>query len=275
MEENFSVIAKDFFRNFAKIENENGVELSLSTVTFIALAVIIFITVLIFIIVQTVKFVKQKRKLDELETTIITSILQSKTTDKDKNLLCEMVLPCIKLGHKIDLHTNRQDNFIKVSSLVYQVSILMGKSQKESILNCLVSMIYDAGFLQIDKSFFRSEILTDKEKQILRTHVLRGADYLDFVPSPYMLIFIGGVFLHHENFDGSGYPEGLMGEEIPQLAQIIHIAESYISLTSRRSYHKIRSSQEALSELKSRNDLYDSKIVNVFEKFFNTKVSAN
>lgn len=268
MEENFSVIAKDFFRNFAKIENENGVELSLSTVAFIVLAVIIFITVLIFVIIKIVKFINQKRKLSEYETNLITSILQSKIPDKDKNLLCEMVLPCIKLGHKIDLHTNRQNNFEKMSSLVYEISLLMGKSQKESILNCLVSMIYDAGFLQIDKSFFRSEILTDKERQILRTHVLRGADYLDFVPSPYMLIFIAGVFLHHENFDGSGYPEGLAGDEIPELAQIIHIAESYISLTSRRSYHKICSSKEALYELKSRSDLYNVKIVKVFEKFF-------
>lgn len=269
MEENFFVITKDFFKNFAKFKNEDGAELSLPAFVFIIFAVIIFITLLIFIIVKIIKFINQKRKLGELETNLITSIMQSKIPSKDKNLLCEMVLPCIKLGHKIDVHTNRQENFVKMSSLVYEISVLMGKSQKESFLNCLVSMIYDAGFLQIDKSFFRSEILTEKEKTVLRTHVLRGADYLDFVPSSYMLIFIAGVFLHHENFDGSGYPEGLCGEEIPELAQIIHIAESYISLTSRRSYHKIRSSKEALAELKSRSDLYNAKIVNVFEKFFN------
>ena len=72
------------------------------------------------------------------------------------------------------------------------------------------------------------------------------------------------IFAHHENWDGSGYPRGLKGEEIPKLARIIAIAESYQIMT-RELGDKSMSSKEAVNEIgKQAGKKFDPNIVDVF-----------
>ena len=70
---------------------------------------------------------------------------------------------------------------------------------------------------------------------------------------------------HHEYFDGSGYPDALIGEKIPQGARIIAVADSYDTITSERSYKKPRTAQEGLAELeRCANAQFDGAIVTLF-----------
>jgi HD-GYP domain-containing protein (c-di-GMP phosphodiesterase class II) len=80
-----------------------------------------------------------------------------------------------------------------------------------------------------------------------------------------MSIFADGVLMHHENMDGSGYPEGLSENRIPYIARVIRIAESYIALISRRNYRDIYDKESAVEELRKKPGLYDSDIVTVLE----------
>ena len=71
---------------------------------------------------------------------------------------------------------------------------------------------------------------------------------------------------HHENYNGSGYPEGLKENEIPEIAQMIRVIESFVSLTSKRSYRKVYSREEVLKILKKNSFSYDPKFLSEIEK---------
>ena len=71
---------------------------------------------------------------------------------------------------------------------------------------------------------------------------------------------------HHENIDGSGYPHGLKGDEIPQVARLIRVAESYMSLSSKRSYRGAMDKETALETLKEQPGIYDQEVVEALDK---------
>ena len=107
--------------------------------------------------------------------------------------------------------------------------------------------------------------MTEEQKDELKTHVSNSAEYFDFVPKKYMQIFEDAARSHHENEDGSGYPNGLKGDEIPQIAKIIHVVESYNSLISRRNYRQIKDKETAIAELLSKTNLYDETVVKALD----------
>ena len=271
MEESLFSVVKDF--GFSKSENE--LEFTMFTIVIALFATVFLATLVIFLVTKIIESVRQRKKLETFQVNVLTELMNSKKIpDSEKKLLCNLVKPCVELGYKIDCHTNRPGNFEEVSFLVYKIAKCLETSELNSFVYLLSAMVYDAGFLQIEKSIFRSEILTAEEKRGLKTHVLRGVDYLNFVPSKYMLIFVSGTFLHHENYDGSGYPEGLEKEEIPEVSKIIRIAESYVSLTSKRSYHKIKSSAAAYAELKAQDNLYGTEVINALGKVLGFEKSS-
>ena len=105
----------------------------------------------------------------------------------------------------------------------------------------------------------------DEEKYEIRGHVKLGADKIDFVPEKYRSVFLDAILMHHENMDGSGYPAGIGGEQIPLIARIIHVVESFIALISRRNYRGIFDKESAIKELRARPNFYDQKIVDVLD----------
>ncbi|MDE7140509.1 MAG: two-component system response regulator, partial [Treponemataceae bacterium] len=78
-------------------------------------------------------------------------------------------------------------------------------------------------------------------------------------------IFIEASKSNNENMDGTGYPKGLEGTLIPQIARLIHVAESYTALVSRRSYRAIHDKESAIEEMKSKPGLYDPDVVAVLD----------
>jgi HD-GYP domain-containing protein (c-di-GMP phosphodiesterase class II) len=86
------------------------------------------------------------------------------------------------------------------------------------------------------------------------------------VPEKYLTVFADGVLMHHENIDGSGYPEGLSGARIPLIARLIRVSESFIALISKRSYREIYDKESAVAELRKKPGLYDGEIIDVLER---------
>ena len=179
--------------------------------------------------------------------------------------LKELASKCEVLGEKIDRHTNRLGNSKSVSELVFKISTALGLDRNLCTLYFCASMVYDAGFLDLPQELFFSEILSAAERKLMRTHVMRFSEFLDFIPYKYYSIFAEAASLHHENINGSGYPEGLRTAEIPQLARIIHAVESYVSLVNRRSYHKILSKKDAVAELRRQPGIYDLDVIDILE----------
>ncbi|MCR4822706.1 MAG: hypothetical protein K5873_07530 [Treponema sp.] len=185
-------------------------------------------------------------------------------TDDEKAEVKELVIDCEKLGSEIDAATKRKNKSKNVSELVYKLAMQLGLNQNSSMIYFCASMVYDAGFLALPQELLEAENLTDEERQQIRDHVKMYEGYLGFVPKKYWNIFEEAAKYHSENMDGSGY-YGLKGEEIPQIARLIHVAESYTSLISRRNYKQIQDKESAIAELESKPELYDTDVVKVLD----------
>ncbi len=194
-----------------------------------------------------------------------TGLPPAPATQEEQAEFEELAEKCNELGHLIDAATGRKNNSKNVSELVYKMSHELGYGQYESTLFFMVGMVYDIGFLEIDKGLLGAENLTEDQKYEIRNHVKQGLAQIAFVPDRYRLIFADGILMHHENMDGSGYPEGLEGPRIPYVARVLRVAESFMALISRRNYREIFDKESAIEELKARPGLYDPDLVTVLE----------
>lgn len=185
--------------------------------------------------------------------------------EKDKEELQELAVKCKDLGTKIDEKTNRKNNSKNVSELVYKLSMQLGLSQEYAMLNFCAAMIYDAGFLAEPNEIIEAQTLSDEQKEKMKKHVCLAEKYLDFVPKRYWDVFNDASTKHHENMDGTGYPNGLKGEEIPQIARLIHVAETYVSMSSKRNYRQTMDKETVIEKMKQQPELYDSVVVEVLE----------
>lgn len=106
----------------------------------------------------------------------------------------------------------------------------------------------------------------------MRKHSELGAAIVSHMPE--LVNCAPAILHHHERYDGSGYPGGPKGEDIPREARIIAIADAYDTMTTPRSYRQMVSPQEALEELNSRaNTQFDPLLVETFVQLVNTGAS--
>lgn len=134
----------------------------------------------------------------------------------------------------------------------------------------LESLLYAALFHDLGKIYTPDEILnkpgclTDEEFEFIKKHPVDGRQ---FVEKTYLKSIGEIIEQHHERLDGSGYPRGLTSENITLESKIIAVVDSFDAMISDRPYHKGRTVQAAMDELKQLSDkLYDRKIVNILEE---------
>jgi len=112
--------------------------------------------------------------------------------------------------------------------------------------------LHDVGKIGIDDAILRKPGgLTPAEFEIMKSHTLKGAAILSTIPDLAPIIPI--VRSHHERWDGRGYPDGLTGEEIPLLARIVAVADTFDAMTSERPYRKAMAPEVALAEVKKQS----------------------
>ena len=187
-------------------------------------------------------------------------------TPEDEEELKQLAVKCEEIGTQIDQVTNRKNNSKNVSELVYKLSMQLGLSKGNAMLNFCAAMIYDAGFLGVNPELWSAEKLTDAQKEEMRSHVDIAEKYLDFVPKKYWEVFDDASKKHHENMDGSGYPHGLKGDEIPQIARLIRVAETYVAMSSRRNYRQALDKETAIEKLREQPECYDTAVVDVLDQ---------
>jgi len=129
-----------------------------------------------------------------------------------------------------------------------------------------VALFHDIG--KIDGAVYDidqiSTILTEKEREAVRTHPQRGADVLEPLAAFYPHL-PEGVLSHHEWWDGSGYPLGLSGEDIPFSARLVAIADTFDAITHARVYSEAKSLDEATKAiLNGRGTQFDPALVDLF-----------
>ena len=121
----------------------------------------------------------------------------------------------------------------------------------------LFSPLHDIGKIGIpDAILLKAGRLTDSERQTMQTHVQKGVDMIDSILADFNLIEANDarimrniIAFHHEYLDGSGYPFGLKGEQVPIEARIVTVADIFDALTHKRPYKKSWSVENSLTEL--------------------------
>jgi HD-GYP domain-containing protein (c-di-GMP phosphodiesterase class II) len=138
------------------------------------------------------------------------------------------------------------------SARVAQLSLLIGKQlglSKDDLRDLEVSCLFhDVGKIKTpDSILLKPSKLNETEYKEMKQHVVDGASILGWAPS--LIKYIPSTRHHHEWHNGKGYPDGLVGDNIPLFAAIISIADAFDAMTSDRPYRKALSNEEALSRI--------------------------
>lgn len=128
----------------------------------------------------------------------------------------------------------------------------------------VAGMLHDIGKISIPEHILKkTEGLTPEEYAIMKTHVENSIKMIRYLPN--MDYVIPAVVAHHERYDGTGYPRGLKGTEIPLMGRILTIADCFDAMTARRPYKQECSIDYAAGELKKNSGTqFDPELVPVF-----------
>lgn len=167
-----------------------------------------------------------------------------------------------------------EDHCNNTGNLAVQIATLM-KLPSQTIENILYAgKIHDVGKINICENILnKPSELTEEEYDIVKKHPQFGHDIIMKTTGNSTLAKI--VLDHHERLDGTGYPNGLKGDEISIEAMVLAVVDSFDAMTSNRPYKKKITTEEALEDLKSHiGSLYDSRIVLVLEEIigYNTNL---
>lgn len=162
-----------------------------------------------------------------------------------------------------------RDRYTKThSDLVAQYAVKLGLqaglSEEAARALRIAGTLHDVGKIIVpDEILKKPGRLTEEEYDIIKRHPSVGEMLIQ--ESPFLEDVIQAVGCHHENYDGSGYPRNLRGEEIPLLGRIMAVADAYSAMSVDRPYRKALSTDEIIAELKAgAGTQFDPRLVDVF-----------
>ncbi|GAA5041008.1 HD-GYP domain-containing protein [Thermocatellispora tengchongensis] len=163
-----------------------------------------------------------------------------------------------------DYYTRGHCTRVSLASTMIAEEIGMGPERLRAIR--YAGMLHDVGKLGVPTKVLQKEgPLTEEEYAAIQLHPMRGLEIvrgIDFLDEAF-----AGIMHHHERHDGTGYPMGLAGDEIPEFARIIAVADAFDSMTSDRSYRGARPVPVAIEELrKAAGTQFDPVMVAAFVK---------
>lgn len=186
---------------------------------------------------------------------------------KDNYKLCVLLqahdLPTIEaLSGAIDAKLNFSPGHSKsIGKLASATARKLGLSAADCAGIYLAALLRDLGQISIsDTVINKKDNLSEEEMIALKEHSARGHAIIQ--KAPRMSAVLPAILHHHERYDGTGYPSGLAGEEIPLPARILAAADAYQSMISKRPHRPAKTEEEAREELiKNSGTQFDPKVV--------------
>ncbi len=156
----------------------------------------------------------------------------------------EMIFTLAKAAEYRDPETGA--HILRMAHYSKHIARVLGLSLEQQELLLESAPMHDIGKVGIaDMILLKPGKLTEEEFSIMKQHAVIGAQILDTSSSPLLKVAAVIAHTHHEKFDGSGYPRGLAGEEIPLFGRIVAVADVFDALTSERPYKKAWSIEKA------------------------------
>lgn len=157
-------------------------------------------------------------------------------------------------------------HLLRMAGYSHQIALCLGLSENEAEQIFLAAPMHDVGKIGVpDKILLKTGQLQDDEWREMKKHTLYGFEILGHSTTP--ILNLGGVIAlnHHEAWDGSGYPYGIKGEEIPIAARIVTVADYFDGLTNANQERQAYSFDEAVEMVKSQSGLQlDPQCVSAF-----------
>jgi len=223
------------------------------------------------------KLLWRHRHVDLIDCTFQEFFEQISTLDKEdirelswalgEPQLVELVKALIDAIDARDPYT--KGHSIRVQKIARFISNKMGTNKDEKYAIEIASLLHDFGkiFLK-DSVLMKSEALTQKEFNQIKSHSVSGANILKKIKG--LEKVASAVKHHHESFNGTGYPKGLSGEDIPITSRIIAVADTFDALTSPRPYRKGFTLKEALKKIENMSGtMFDPKVVRALRNIAN------
>jgi hypothetical protein len=161
-----------------------------------------------------------------------------------------------------DLYTRGHSERVSRGAVMIGREIGMRASRVEAIR--YAGMLHDVGKLGVPTTVLQKQgALTEEEFAAIQLHPMRGLEIVQEIG--FLDEALGGIMHHHERIDGLGYPMGLAGDEIPEFARVIAVADAFDAMTSTRSYRGARSVEDAIADLRKwAGTQFDPALVEAF-----------
>ena len=223
-------------------------------------ASIFFLCVVFFIVLFVRKSIKYQRmeyesreRLDQLNTNIIRAL--SYTIDAK------------------DRYTSGHSQRVADYSLA--IAKRMGKSEADQKIIYYAGLLHDVGKIRVSEEVInKAAKLTEEEFNQIRIHPVSGYHILKDIHEDIRIAY--GAKYHHERYDGKGYPNALEGENIPEIARIIGVADAYDAMTSNRSYRDALPQEIVRSEIeKGKGKQFDARIADIMLQMIDEDTNYN
>ena len=196
-----------------------------------------------------------------------------KKTRENNTLFIHVVQALAESIDAKDTYTNGHSG--RVADYTREIAKRYGYRDKRLEDIYMLGLLHDVGKIGIpDAIINKPGKLTDEEFEIIKTHPVKGARILETIEE--MPLLATGARWHHERFGGGGYPDGLVGEAIPEEARIIAVADSYDAMSSRRSYRDVLPQEVIRQEIiKGRGTQFDPVFADIMIQMIDEDTQYN
>ena len=187
-----------------------------------------------------------------------------------RRLFHETVLALAKTIDAKDQYTRGHSE--RVAQYARQLAEMAGDEPERQEQIYQMGLLHDIGKIGVPGVIInKTDRLTDEEYAVIKSHTTIGANILQMIEE-FPELSIGACF-HHERYDGRGYPNGLRGEDIPEAARIIAVADAYDAMTSTRSYRTALSQEHVRSEIeKGKGTQFDPQMAELMLQLIDADV---
>ncbi|MBP3772333.1 MAG: response regulator [Treponema sp.] len=206
--------------------------------------------------------------LQRVKNTLALTMLQKNLQEEVNKQTLQVKVLTREIAEALSKTVDAKDHYTRghsarVAKYSAEIARRMGKSTKEQEEIYYMGLLHDIGKIGVAGSIIRkNERLTDDEFEEIKEHPMAGYEILKTITVLPNLPL--GAKYHHEHFDGTGYPEGLKGYQIPEVARIIAVADVYDAMTSKRAYSEIRPQAVVRAEIeRCRGTYFDPDIANI------------
>jgi putative nucleotidyltransferase with HDIG domain len=208
-------------------------------------------------------------ELDLVADQLGNAIHRNQLNERLSNLSIETVLALSRTLDARDSHSGSHGK--RMAGLSEQMALKFRLSVRETRELCWAALLHDIGKIGVeDQILYKAGPLTEREWEIMKTHPEIGAQMIRGLSGMENIAAL--ILSHHERLDGSGYPRGLHGEQIPLGARIIAVVDSYAAMTEGRPYRRAKTHKEAIAELQDlAGTQYDAEVVHTFVSLFEEK----